>query len=305
MSKRVPQFRAAVGMTIAAMIMLGSAGSGRAATTCVGFSAFTSLTTAQLMTLQVRVSPLSAISDEPDPALAFTYFSNPLDPTQFKACEAKGLNYTSDLVAPSAFTTSTADLQALITNVGTIPAVVAGGVSSSPLFAFEMYDSQPSPMGFEVVLDKTASAALFAALQSTFANRPDALSLISQKACSPGFLAAGKPTDVSSNVATTLQGVRLKRDTGTFVGNLKLTNNSGGSLTTPLSVVLVTGGHSVFLAHPDGITCAISPVGRGFINIASPPASGNTTTIPVEFLNPDKETITISKVIVLSGPGAR
>jgi hypothetical protein len=178
-------------------------------------------------------------------------------------------------------------------------------VSPSPLFAFEMYDSQPSPMGFEVVLDKTASAALFAALQSTFANRADALSLISQKACSPGFLPAGKPTDVSSNVAVSLQGVRLKRDTGTFVGNLKITNNSGGSLTTPLSVVLVTGGHSVFLAHPDGITCAVSPIGRGFINIASPPASGNSTNIPVEFLNPDKETITIGTVVVLSGPGAR
>jgi hypothetical protein len=305
MSQSRPGFRAVLGMILATATMFMNVGDSAAQTTCVGFSAFASLTAQQFTTLQMRLSPVAGLTDKIPPALAFTYFSNTLDPSKFVACEASGVSYGSDGVNPLTFAASTSELQAVITNLATIPAVTAGGVSPTPWYSFEMYESQPHPIGFEVVLDQTSAGLVFTALFNSFPNQPQALKAINIMACGTGFLPPGTPANVSASVAVALQGVRLNRATGTYVGNLQVTNNSGGPLSTPLSIVLDVSGHAVFLANPDGITCATSPVGRGFVNVVSPPAAGTSVNIPVAFLNPDVEPIKFNQVIVLSGPGSR
>src|SRR5438128_745805 len=110
--------RAAIGSAfVTAVLMLIGAVECAAQTSCVGFSAFQALTAQQVNTLQVRVAPVGAENKVP-PALAFTFFSNPLDPSKFTACEAAGVNYESDNAPPFAFLANTSELQAVISNTG-------------------------------------------------------------------------------------------------------------------------------------------------------------------------------------------
>src|SRR5258708_4749551 len=101
-------------LVFAALAAIAWTGVGMAQTQCVGFSSFQNLSANQLQTLQVRVVPVPSLQDESSAAMAFTYFSNTLSTSVFKTCEAKGVNYSSDMVSPLAFLASTAELQAWI-----------------------------------------------------------------------------------------------------------------------------------------------------------------------------------------------
>lgn len=295
--------RASVVAMVAGLVLTVSAAKVEAATQCVGFSAFQNLSTQQLTSLQVRLAPVASTEKTP-PALAFTYLSNPIDTTKFAACEAGGVNYDTDNTPPFSFLASTDQLNAMINNVSALSQVTAGGVSPNPFFSFEMFVPSPNPIGFEVVLDKPSSQPVFDALRASFQSNASALIAIDRMACGPGFLESGTPTNVTSSVAVKLQGMRLKRSTGTYVGFAQVTNNSTGALATPLSIVM-DFSNNVVLANPSGFTCNTIPVGRGFINVATPPGAGQSTNVPIEILNPGNLAITLNQVIVLAGSGAR
>jgi hypothetical protein len=269
------------------------------ANNCAPYSAFQSMTLAQLSTLQIRLAQGGA-SDSLLQPLLITALGNVPDPSQFAACELAGLGG----IGVTPVFVSTSQLQAIITDAGTIPAVTAGGASANPFLEFSLANSQPSPTAFAVVLDKPTSASLFNQLRTALAGNAPALRSLASVACSLQLLEPGTPTDVTSGFTVTLSGVRLKRSTGGYVGNLTVANNSGSTPAAPVSVVLSLPTN-VTIANADGFTCATTPPGRGFINLTTIPASGSSVMVPIEFENPDLETLTIVSDKVYAGPGAR
>ena len=234
------------------------------------------------------------------PSLVFTAFGNPVNTSLFGPCELTG---TIDPL-PQAYFVSPAELQAIITNVGTLPAVTGGGTAATPFMEFSLANTQPSSTVFAAILDGPTAASLFNQLRASLTNQ-QALLALSQVACSFSVLQeSGSPTNVTSGFNVTLSGVRLKRSSGGYVGNLTVANNSGATQPAPLSVALALPTN-VTITNPNGVTCATSPAGLAFINLASIPASGSNVIVPIEFANPDLETLNILSYKVYAGPGAR
>jgi hypothetical protein len=265
---------------------------------CASYSTFESLTKAQLSTLQVKISnaaPTRGISR----SLLFSAIGSVADTAVFSPCELTGILDP----APRVSFVSTAELQAIVNNVATLPAVTGGGKAATPFMEFSLAITQPSQAVFAAILDYTTTAALFAQLRASLTSQPATLAL-SDVACSFSLFESGRPTDLTLNFTVTLSGVRLKRSSQTYVGNLSITNNSGSTPAAPLSVALALP-INVEIVNPAGQTCATSPPGLGFINLTSIPAPGSSVTVPIEFNNPDLETLNILSDKVYAGPGAR
>ncbi len=265
---------------------------------CAPYSSFQAMTAAQLSTLQVKLT-FAGASLGAVPSVVFTGLGNTYDATLFSQCQRSGLVATSAQVN---FAT-TSDLAVLITNVATLPTVTAGGAAANPYLSFSLANSQPSNVAFEAVLDQPTTVALFGQLRASFADNKSISLVLSKLGCALGTLEAGTPTDVSAGFGITLGGVRLKRSTNTYVSNLTVKNNSGSTPPAPVSVVLDLP-INVTIVNPDGITCKTDLQGRGFINISSIPAPGQSVSLPVEFNNPDQERLTFQSR-VFAGPGAR
>ena len=156
---------------------------------------------------------------------------------------------------------------------------------------------------FEAVVNASDAADLFAQLRLALANNQAGLSKLSELAYPLNLLEPQRPTDVTTNVSVTLSGVRLNRTTGRFVGTAAVTNNSSTTLATPVSVVFLPA-RNIRFANADGTTCGTSPVGAPFINLSGPLGPGQSTTVALEFDNPDRDPISVTAK-VLAGPGAR
>jgi hypothetical protein len=237
--------------------------------------------------------------------LAFTSSTNTLNLSLFVPFRRPGISYSNDdLGKVMTFSANTAELKAVIDNVATLPNVTAGGVAADVFVSFALFNSQPSTKAFEAVLNSSDTAALFDKLRLSLANNKDGLEKLAAMACVLNTLEAGSPTDVSANVSVVLSGLRLDRSTGHFVGTATVKNNSGGTLAAPVSLVVIPQINNMRLAKSDGTTCNTSPGGSTFINIPGALGSGQSATVKLEFVNPDKLTITpVTKV--LAGPGAR
>jgi hypothetical protein len=290
------RIRIALGILLAGGILMAVPASVRAQ--CAPYSAFQAMTTAQLQTLQVKISHAGP-SRGLMPSLVFTAIGNTVNTSLFSPCELTGVIDP----APQTLFVSTAELQAIITNVGTLPAVTGGGTAANPFLEFSMANTQPSQTVFAAIIDSTTAASLFTQLRASLTSKPAMLAL-SKVACSFSLLEPGKPTDVTSGFTVTLSGVRLKRSTGGYVGNLTVANNSGSTPAAPVSVALSLPTN-VTIANADGLTCATMPPGLGYINLTTIPASGSNVMVPIEFDNPDLETLSIVSDKVYAGPGAR
>lgn len=269
-----------------------------AAQNCSPYSNFQSMTDPQLATLQAKLVYVG-VSNGLMSSLVFTAQGHTPDLTLFDLCNQEGFSDS----APTTFSAGVAELRAVLNNVGTLPAVTAGGVAADPFLAFSLANSQPAKAAFEVILDSSAAADLFIQLRKSLASNKVGTLALSKMGCSLGLNEPGQPTDVSAGFGITMSGVRLKRSTNTFVGTLTVTNNSGSTPSAPLSVVFDLP-INVTIVNPDGITCTTALPGRGFINLSSIPAPGASVSLPLEFNNPDLETLTL-QTTVFAGPGAR
>lgn len=267
------------------------------------YSDFQSMTLAQLATLQVKLTYVGPTS-EPLSSVAFTSTTNTLNLSLFVPFRRAGIGYSNDdLAVPLTFTASAQELKSVIDNVATLPNVTAGGVATTRFISFSLVNTQPATKGFEAVLNSADARLLFDQLRLSLASNGSGLKQLSQMACPLNLLEAARPTDVSASVSVSLSGVRLNRTTGRFVGTATVTNNSGTSLATPVSVVFIPTAN-VRLAMADGTTCGSTPVGAPFINLPSALGAGQSADITVEFNNPDRLSFTATTK-VLSGPGAR
>jgi hypothetical protein len=270
---------------------------------CSPYSAFQTLPPSALGTLQVKLTYIGSISTAVLASAGVTALGNTFNVSQFGPCQQLS-DYPGD-TSPNLTFASTTELQTLIGNVATLPAVTAGGVAASPYLSFSLSLAQPSNIAFEAVVDQPTATALLSQIMAALANEKSASQSLSQFGCGAAVLPAGAPTDVTSAFTVTLSGVRLRRDDGLFVANLTVANNSGGTPSSPVSVVLTfTGSSNVSLANSDGMTCLTLPGGRGYLNLPTIPTQGSSVNVPVQFTNPDRETIAITAQ-VLAGPGTR
>jgi len=270
------------------------------------FSDFQSLTTTQLTTLQVKLT-FAGPQEKPIQTVAFTATGNTLDLSKFVPFQRPGIPYGNDEGNVRSFEVSVQELQSMLQKVAQIPAVVSGGVANSIYVSFAMVSSvTPITKGFEAVLNFTDSGALFQALRSAFDGDAAALQAINDMGCRITLLPPGVPNDVTTNASVAVSGLRLNRTTGLFVGTATVTNNSGSSISGPISLVFELPG-GVSLANSDGHTCATTPEGRAFINLPlqnNALAPGASVQVGLQFNNPNLGPIQPT-IKVLAGPGAR
>jgi hypothetical protein len=267
------------------------------------YADFQAMTLQQLATLQVKLTYVGS-RREPSSSVAFTSSANKLDLNQFVPFRRPGIDYSNDGLAPVlTFAASTNELQAVIADVGKLPNVTAGAVAANVFLSFALFNSQPSAKGFEAVLNKADTTALFNQLRLSLANNKDALRILSEMACPLELLEVARPMDVSASVKVSVTGLRLQRTTGRFLGTAKVANNSAGALAAPVSLVFVPTAN-VRLVNGDGTTCGTTPIGLPFINLPGALAAGQSAEINVEFENPDRLQFSATTK-VLAGPGAR
>jgi hypothetical protein len=259
------------------------------AQSCSAFAAFPDV--------QILLTPIGVPEDEPIPPLAILPAGSTLDLSKFAPFERPQFSYP-DRATP--VTVTPQELQALITNACAIPAVGNGGVSATPVLSFLMAGQGN---GFEAVLNSTDASALFTVLRQTLAANKPALLMLQNQACPMNLLPPGTPTNVSSAFKVTLSGVRLNRQTNTFVASATLTNTSAAAVSGPL-YLLVFLSESVSLANADGSTCNTSPPSVSFVSIPGNGLSaGQSAQVTLEFANPNQKPISPT-FNVLSGPGA-
>lgn len=269
------------------------------------YSVFQAMSQQQLATLQVKLTYVGPQTKKIY-SVAFTSPSNTVNLALFVPFQRPGISYNNDNSTVLTFVATTADLSALISNVGTLPNVTAGGTATNPFISFTLLNTVAGTQVFEAVLNNADAAALFAQVRLALQDNATGLKVISEQACPTSLIDPTRPIDVSSSTSVALSGVRLNRATGQFVGSASVKNNSSTSLSGPLSVVMNLSGN-VSLANANGTTCGTTPVGIPFINL---PLSNNTLApgavaqVTVEFTNPALNPITPTTK-VLAGPGAR
>jgi hypothetical protein len=276
------------------------------AQTSSSYSEFQAMTVDQLKTLQIKLTYVG-LQEGPIPSVAFTSTDNTLDLTKFIPFRLPAISYANDEIAVKSFAATTAQLKAVIDEVGVLPAVVAGGIAANPYVSFMMYNTVGGlEKAFQAVLDSSDALDLFNALRKGLAGNADGLRIIDEMGCFTALLEPGVPNDVTASTALTLSGVRLNRATGRYVGTATLKNNSASPIPAPVSLVLNFVG-TVSLFNATGHTCATSPEGRAFVNFPltdNALTPGATTQVTLDYENPNAEPIKPTTK-VLAGPGAR
>jgi hypothetical protein len=273
------------------------------AQSCSPYSDFLAMNLTDLSTLQVKLTYVG-IQDKGIPSVGFS--SQVFDPTLFIPFRNPTVDYSNDNAKINTFLASAQELQAVISNVGTLPNVTAGGVATAQFLSFAMVNPVLGNKCFEAVLNDVDTAALFAQLRLAFSNNPTALRRLNDLGCPLTVLDPLRPSDVTAQITTSLSGFRINRATGHFVGVATLTNKSTSPIGGPISLVINLTGN-VRLFNVTGTTCGVLPAGLSFIDVPlvgnSLPAGGSAQ-VTLEILNPDAQVITPTTK-VLAGPGAR
>jgi hypothetical protein len=266
------------------------------------YADFQGMTLNQLQTLQVKLTYVGP-QQRAQPSIAFTSTSNKVDLASFVPFRRPGIEYTNDDINVQTFTAGVDALKALITDIGTLPNITAGGVAPSPFLSFALVNLGK---GFEAVLSEADAASLFNQIRLALKDETVGASKLSNMSCSLNLIDPQRPVDVTSGVSVSLSGLRVDRRTGNFVASATLHNGSGSSIAGPISLIVVTS-QNIQLANRTGTTCVTVPVGSGYIDA---PLNENTLgvggSIPMTlvFNNPDSKPLSPSTT-VLAGPGAR
>jgi hypothetical protein len=274
------------------------------AQTCVPYSTFQAMSPQTLQTLQAKLTYVG-IQDKIVPSVVFTSTSQVPDVTLFNAVHKPGVDYSNDTKV-NTFNATTTELQALISNLGKVPAVTGGTVDPNPFFSISLVNPAGGNVCFESVVSAAASADVFTQLRASLTTNANGLQRVTDLGCPLSVVDPLKPTDVTTQVAVVFSGLRLNRANGRFVGTVSLKNNGTTALTGPLSLAVRTPGN-VALSNGAGTTCGTLPAGVPFLNVpltGNTLAAGATVQANTEFTNPDGGAAATT-VTVLAGPGTR
>jgi hypothetical protein len=287
------------------LVAVLGANSGIRAQSFSPFSSFLNMSQAQLATLEAKLT-YGGIQDEPVATVVITGPSATLNVSQFNPFHRSSFSYTNDTISVKQIAASTSDLAAMLQSVNAISAVQSGSVESPAYVSFSLVNPvSGQTLGFEAILNPTDGVTLMNAIQSAFQDNSAALVTLSDFACATALQSATVPFDLSTVISVTLSGVRLNHANGHFVGTATLKNNAATAIPLPLSLVLALP-EGVTLFDAMGLTCAVPPVARAYINapLSGPLNPGASVQINLDYLNPNALPIT-TPTQVLAGPGAR
>jgi len=266
------------------------------------YSDFQNMSQADTQNLQVKLTFVGPRKDT-IPGVVFT--PGTVDLSKFLPFRRAGISYGMDSSAEP-FTASTTEMKAVLSGIGTLASVTAGGVSADQWLSFAMVwtTSPTTAKGFEAIVSKTDAVTVFSQLRTAFANNRLGLVALGDMSCPIGANDPTVPTDVTAQAVVSYSGLRLNRTTGRFVSTASVKNNSASSFAGPVSLVMDLPG-AVTLFNADGATCNVKPVGRFFINVTNTSlAAGATIQVNLDIANPNSEPVTPTTK-VLAGPGSR
>lgn len=287
------------------LVLAFGANSGIMAQSFSPYSSFLNMSQAQLATLQAKLT-YGGVQEEPIATIVLTGPSATLNVSQFNSFHRATFSYTNDTLGIRRIAASASDLAGMLQNANALSAVQSGSVESPPYVSFSLVNVvSGQTLGFEAILNPTDGITLMNAIQAAFQDNSAALVTLSDFACTAALLNTTVPTDLTSVIAVTLTGLRLNHANGHFLGTATLKNNAATAIPLPLSLV-VGVPEGVTLFNASGLTCAVSPVARPYVNAAlsTPLSPGASVEINLEYVNPNAVPIKTAAQ-VLAGPGGR
>jgi uncharacterized cupredoxin-like copper-binding protein len=118
------------------------------------------------------------------------------------------------------------------------------------------------------------------------------------------FEACNCAIDVTGSIGITYGGITMNPLSGQFFQTVTLRNNSTGTITGPISLVLDQLSSNATLVNATGTTTEVAPAGSPYVNATVNLAPGQSVNVTLQFTNPSRDAITYT-ARVLAGPGAR
>jgi hypothetical protein len=147
----------------------------------------------------------------------------------------------------------------------------------------------------------------FATWSNNAANPAQAATTIvvqSSQSVTASFEACACARESTSAFGITPGGVTLNPITRRYVQTVTLRNNSGATITGPISLVLDNLTVGVALWNATGTTSLMLPAGSRYINTAANLAPGQSVSLQLQFTNPGNVVFSYDPR-VLAGPGSR
>jgi hypothetical protein len=124
------------------------------------------------------------------------------------------------------------------------------------------------------------------------------------KTVTASFAPCACAADVTGSIGIVRSGVTLNLTTRRYVQTVTLKNNSAGTITGPISLVLDNLTSNVTLYNASGSTALMLPAGSPYMTAAVNLAAGQSVSIQLQFTNPGNSVFTYD-ARVLAGPGSR
>ena len=274
------------------------------AQTYTPYSYFQSLSLGDMGRIQTKIT-FMGMQNVSVATIAFAVQGNPMNLGLFTTFQRSGFDYGNDRFAAKSFNAGPQELKAMIDSVGTVPEVTSGDAESLSVISFSLLDTLGGTSRvFESIVGTGNARKLFAKLLSVFRNNGEASDDLRLFGCSEGLLPNDPPTNVDGSVSVRFSGVRADRAAkGQFVGQVKVTNTSGTTITAPVTLLVVVGG-SADLIGAQGHSCRTNVAAHSYV-ILSPSvglAPGATIERVLRFADPSLEKFNTS-FHVFSGPG--
>lgn len=269
------------------------------------FQFFDALQQSQLRSLQAKLTYVG-IQGKPCPSIIIAEDTIEPDISVFDTIRSPGIDYSNDSVPPRTWAASVIELEDMLNRIATLPGVTQGEVPNTPYVSFALFSPIQGGVSFEAVLTQPDAADLLQAVRTSFLQNRAARAEISWLSCALSLQEAGIPVDITSSVVIRIDGLRLRRSDGTFVGALTVTNQSATPYPGPVSVALSFPSGMDVVAY-DGLTCQYAPQGRRYVDVV--PAgmtlsAGETIRTGVAITNQDLVAVSFTAQ-ALSGVGAR
>ncbi|MBI3324133.1 MAG: hypothetical protein HYZ92_02530 [Candidatus Omnitrophica bacterium] len=204
---------------------------------------------------------------------------------------------------PELFTVSVDELQAFLREAGSS---LTGPTKPEPWISFTLLIGEADHrQRFERGLSEEDAKPFFAAMWRAFRSRPASLHVQSW-GCPLGLLPDGRPKDITGS--TELAVSRFTPDAaGRYAGQITVRNISSTLFPSPVSVVFELSGNAR-VSDPDGTTCHVEPVGRGYLHLPLTSDQGllpnEEAVVPVTLHNDEHEPLSMSLKVV-TGPEPR
>lgn len=288
------------------------------------FATFAAMSQAELANVQTKVTYLWVVR-RVEPSFLITMPGQSPNLSAFVPFRRPGFDYNNDTFAdasgqlqPTLIPGSTSELESLLDLVSTYPEITDGGADEGGIISFSLLKSDGgSTICFESILNQSNAADLFVALRQAIQEDSEAKIALSVYACAMGLVPDTVPTDVTGDVTIKMSGLRIDRTVTPpqWVGTIRLTNNTVGTISPPLTLVLPISEPSVRLVTADGYACKVSPKGAPYFNleVGAGLAGGQSVSAVVRFENPDNQPIDLrwsssgltAVPKVYAGPGER